>query len=181
MTKFDDIWETATDAHGLITSREAQELGVTNHEMVEFARRGRLERVGHGIYRLAKRVPEKSDAYALAVKLTGPDAYLYGESVIALLELAPTDPSRMFVATPRRIRRNLPAGMHVTYIPNGAPGALYDGISAQRAVDAIRSASSVVGKTRLVEAAREGRRLGYLRKDELDTLEEEFGSAEKTQ
>ena len=53
-----------------------------------------------------------------------------------------------------------------------APGALYDGIPSQRVADAIRSAEPVVGRTRLVEAAHEGRRLGYLRGVELESLEE---------
>lgn len=174
MTKFDDIWEVATDAHGLITSAEARGLGVSNHELVEYARRGRLERVGHGVYRLARRVPEGADAYALAVMLAGPGAYLYGESVMALLGLAPTGPSRVFVATSRRVRRSLPDGVRVVRVP----GALYDGIPSQRAAGAIRSAEPVVGRTRLVEAAREGRRLGYLRGGELESLEEEYGDGE---
>lgn len=179
MTKFDDIWEAATDAHGLITSAEARELGVSNHELVEYARRGRLERVGHGVYRLARRAPEAADAYALAVRLAGPGAYLYGESVMALLRLVPTDPSRVFVATPRRVRRSLPDGIRVVRVPGGEPGTLYDGIPSQRAAAAIRSAEPVVGRTRLVEAAREGRRLGYLRGGELESLEEEYGDGEE--
>ena len=179
MTKFNDIWEVAIDAHGLITSAEARELGVSNHELVEYARRGRLEHVGHGVYRLAVRVPEGADAYALAVKLVGPGAYLYGESVIALLDLVPTDPSRVFVATPRRVRRSLPDGIRVVRVPGGEPDTLYYGIPSQKAATAIRSAESVVGRTRLVQAAREGRRLGYLRSAELVSLEEEYGDDEE--
>lgn len=93
--------------------------------------------------------------------------------------LLPTDPSRVFVATSRRVRRSLPDGLRVVRVPGGGPGALYDGISSQRAADAIRSAEPVVGRTRLVEAAREGRRLGYLRGGELESLEEEYGDGEE--
>ena len=69
--KFDDIYEQAADDFGLISSSRASELGVTNNELVQYARRGRLERVGHGLYRLARRTPEANDPYALAVALAG--------------------------------------------------------------------------------------------------------------
>ena len=180
MTKFNDIWEIAIDAHGLITSAEARALGISNHELVEYARRGKLERVGHGVYRLVRRVPEDADSYALAVKMAGPGAYLYGESVMALLGLVPTDPSRVFVATPRRVRRSLPRGVRVVRVPGGEPGTVYDGIPSQKVALAIRSAESVVGRTRLLEAAREGRRLGYVRCGELEALEEEYGYGKET-
>lgn len=170
MTKFDDIWEIAIDDHGLITSEIARGLGVSNHEMVEFARRGKLERVGHGVYQLVKRMPEENDPYALAVKLVGSNAYLYGESVIALLKLAPTDPSRMYVATPERVRKALPNGIRVVRVRDGKADTLYDGIPAQRAANAIRSALGTVESTRLMEAADEGHRRGYITKQESDYL-----------
>lgn len=37
----------------------------------------------------------------------GPNAYVYGASVLALLNLVPTDPTRLFIATRRRSRRTL--------------------------------------------------------------------------
>ena len=119
-------------------------------------------------------------ALHLAVKLAGPGAYLYGESVMALLGLVPTDPSRVFVATPRRVRRSLPRGVRVVRVPGGEPGTVYDGIPSQKVALAIRSAESVVGRTRLLEAAREGRRLGYVRSGELEALEEEYGYGKET-
>lgn len=61
-----------------------------------------MTKVGHGLYQLTQWIPEQNDAYAWAVMSVGPDAVLYGESVIAMLGLAPTNPTRTFVATPRR-------------------------------------------------------------------------------
>lgn len=37
----------------------------------------------------------------------GADAYLYGESVLAMFSLCPTNPTKVFVATPKRVRRKL--------------------------------------------------------------------------
>lgn len=181
MTKYDDIWETAIDSHGLITSAEARELGVSNHELVEYARRGRLERVGQGVYRLVRYVPTEADPYALAVKLVGAEAFLFGESVIALLGLAPADPSRIYVATPRRTRKRLPGYLHVKLVPGSIPKTVYDGIPSQRAADAIRSARDIVSGERLLEAVREGRRLGYLNAGETERLTKELIDAEEAE
>lgn len=100
MTKYEDIFDIAADNHGLITSAQAREAGITNNELVQYAKRGRVTKVGHGLYQLTQWVPEQNDAYAWAVMSVGPRAVLYGESVIAMLGLAPTNPTRTFVATP---------------------------------------------------------------------------------
>lgn len=113
MTKYEDIFDIAADNHGLITSAQAREAGITNNELVQYAKRGRVTKVGHGLYQLTQWIPEQNDAYAWAVMSVGPDAVLYGESVIAMLGLAPTNPTRTFVATPRRCRRALPESLKV--------------------------------------------------------------------
>ena len=172
MTKFDDIYEEAVDSHGLITSARAAELGVTNNELVQYARRGRLERVGHGLYRLARRVPEENDPYALAVALAGPGAYLFGESVIAMLGLAPTNPGRLYVAVPGRIRRRLPDGL-VVERGDGMGTTAYDGISSQTAEAAIRACRGRMMPERLVQAAGAARREGYVDEVEYGRLIEE--------
>lgn len=105
MTKFEYIYKIAADNHGLITSAQAREAEITNNELVQYAKRGRIAKVGHGIYQLEQWVPDPSDTYAWTVMPVGPDTLLYGESVIALPDLTPTNPTRTFVAALRRTRR----------------------------------------------------------------------------
>ena len=105
MSKFENIYEIVTDNHGLITSARAREVEISSNELVRYAKRGRIAKVGHGLYQLEQWVPELNDAHAWAVMSVGPDALLYGESVIAMLGLTPTNPIRTFVATPRRTQR----------------------------------------------------------------------------
>jgi hypothetical protein len=175
MTKFDDIiYEIAVGNFGLVTSAEAREAGVTNNELVQYARRGRIERVGQGVYRLARRIPEPNDAYALAVALVGPDAYLYGEAVLGMLELCPVNPAYIHVATPKRVRRELPKYLRVVHTPGTRAGVVYDGIPCQRVADAIRSAAHVM-PVRLADAADRARDEGYLTRDEHDAILEELG------
>ena len=83
------------------------------------------------------RASEPSDTYAWAVMSVGPDALLFGESSIAMLGLAPINPTRMFVATPRRTRRKLPDSIKVEWVRSIRPTATYNGIPCQSAHDAI--------------------------------------------
>lgn len=175
MTKFDDIYEVAVDRHGLITSSEARAIGVTNNELVQYARRGSLVRVGQGVYQLARHVPTEADPYALAVALVGEGAFLYGEAVIALLGLAPTTPGRMRVATTKRVRRALPDYVEVVPVRDGASVVRYEGIFCQRVDDAIRAERGRMPRERLASAAREGRAKGYITRKGFDRVFEELG------
>lgn len=175
MTKYEDIiYEIAADNYGLVTSAEARKAGVTNNELVQYARRGRIERVGQGVYRLVRRIPEPNDAYALAVALVGPDAYLYGEAVLGMLELCPVNPAYIHVATPRRTRRTLPGYLRIVHTPGAGANAVYDGIPCQHVADAILSAAHVMSE-RLADAADRARDEGYLTRAEHDAIMKELG------
>lgn len=175
MTKFDDIFEIAADNFGLITSAQAKEAGITNNELVQYAVRGKLERVGQGVYRLTQRVPEANDAYALAVALAGSDAFLYGESVIALLDLAPTNPSTLYIATPKRVRRTLPPELKIVKVPGSTKVAYYDGIPSQTVYEAIRLCDSMMPE-RLLDAAKKAQSEGYITQIEYHLLEKDLKS-----
>lgn len=173
MTKFDDIYELAADNYGLITSAQARAIGVTNNELVQYAKRGKVERVGQGLYRLVQYIPTPYDSYAEAVALVGPGAYLFGESVIAMHELAPTNPSYVHVATPNRVRRKLPPYIKIFHIAEDRKATLYEGIPSQTVADAIRSCRGKMMDERLRDATYTARAKGYLtRTEEQELLEE---------
>lgn len=172
MTYYDDIYEVAVDNYGLITSAEAKELGVSDQVMSMLAKRGRLEKRGHGVYKLTRYVPTPYDAYAEAVALVGPRAYLYGESVIAMLELAPTNPSRVFVATPKRTRKKLPG--YIMLVKADDEVAHYEGIPSQSVHDAIRACRRTMMPERLGSAVREAERQGYITDEQARELFKEL-------
>lgn len=173
MTKFDDIYELAADNYGLITSAQARAIGVTNNELVQYAKRGKVERVGQGLYRLVQYIPTPYDSYAEAVALVGPGAYLFGESVIAMHELAPTNPSYVHVATPNRVRRKLPPYIKIFHIAEDRKATLYEGIPSQTVANAIRSCRGKMMDERLRDATSTARAKGYLtRTEEQELLEE---------
>jgi predicted transcriptional regulator of viral defense system len=175
MAYYDDIYEIAVDNYGLITSVEAKKLGVSDQDMNMLTKRGRLIKRGHGVYRLVRYVPTSYDAYAEAVTLVGSHAYLYGESVIAMLELAPTNPSRVFVATPSRIRKQLPE--YIVLIKAEDTATRYEGIPSQSAYDAIRACRKTMMPERLEDATREAERQGYITKEQATALLKELEQA----
>lgn len=176
MTKYEDIFDIAADNHGLITSAQAREAGITNNELVQYAKRGRVTKVGHGLYQLTQWVPEQNDAYAWAVMSVGPDAVLYGESVIAMLGLALINPTRMFVATPRRTRRKLPDSIKVEWVRSIRPTATYNGIPCQSEHDAILACKGKIPPDRLEAAARTAHEQGLISKQQYHALRKELRS-----
>ena len=67
MAKIDDIYE-GVDDFGLITSSEAAKLGMSNAELVQQAKAGKLVRVARGVYRMPVWPSQPQAPFAIAVK-----------------------------------------------------------------------------------------------------------------
>jgi hypothetical protein len=171
MKSYDEIWGFAEDHHGIITSNQAVKLGVGRKNLVAMAQRGTLDRIGHGVYMLSHHVPAQNDVFAMSVAVCGENAYLRGASVVALLNLAATNPGLMYVGAPGRVRRNLPSG-YILQDRSPSRTVEYDGIPSQPIGDAILSAlaDGSIESDRLEEAAEEAVRQGLLSDDEYGEL-----------
>lgn len=175
MTYFDDIYEIAVDNHYLITTKQAADSGVPPVELAKLSQRKKLEHIGHGLYRIARYVPHEDDPYAVAVARLGEGAYLYGESVLALLKLAPTDPSVIYVASPHRVRRALPQSLRIKKPGENDAITAYNAIPCQDVATALRAARYTMMDERLREAAQRAREGGYLTERGYRAIEEEMG------
>ena len=140
MAQFDEITEAALDNFGLITAAQAAEMGVRSKDVAEWVRLARLERRGWGVYRIAHYVPTDFDRYAEATTLVGGDAAVWGESVLAMLNLALVNPLRVCVATGKRIRKKLPDWIRLVRKPKGAETENIEGVRCQKLADAVREA-----------------------------------------
>lgn len=176
MSKYEDIYEAAADNYGMVTRDEAVAMGVSDKELSRLTSDGKLTRIGHGVYRVKHHVPGSLDTYAESVAVVGPDAYLYGESVLAMFSLCPTNPAKIFVATPRRVRRKLPEGMKIVQRKGAAEVTCYEGIPSQEVGAAIRSCIGKLMPERLHAAVEEALRQGLLKKDEAERLNGEVAS-----
>ncbi|MDD7368618.1 MAG: hypothetical protein SOW20_06255 [Berryella intestinalis] len=190
MTKATRIYD-AVDGFGLITSAQAAELGMSNAELVQQARMGRFTRVARGVYRISAWPPQPEAPYAIAVKAVGDEALLYGESVVALLDLAPTDTSEIWVATPKRVRRTIDISAEIILSGETAPASVkiirsreidpvpIKGIPCQPIADAIISASATMGINRAREALVEAMHRGYITRVERADTERGFARQRK--
>lgn len=174
MSIYDDIYEIAVDNHYLITTEEAAQIGIPAIELVKLAHRGKLESINRGLYRLARYVPSETDSYAIAVARFGKDAYLYGESVIAMLGLAPTSPDYIYVAMPKRTRKSIPESIRLQKASENDKITVYDGIPCQTVACAIESARATMMDNRLQDAANKAREEGYLTTRAFDHLKDEM-------
>lgn len=174
MTYYDDIFEVASDNFGLITTARAREMGIGKQELSKLAARGKLERIGYGVYRIRHHVPEPLDAYADAVALVGPGSYVFGESVLAMHGLASVNPDVITVGTSNRVRKTLPEYIEVVRRPEGDRVEVRDGIPAMAVADAIRLCRGRVMPERLREAMRDAAADGLIPRKEIPLLEAEL-------
>lgn len=175
MTAYQIIFDEAIGNYGLITVSQAKALGITNETLVKLASRGRLERISHGVYRIEHYVPNADglDSYACAVAKVGEGAYLWGPSVLALHHLCPTNPSRIYVATPKRYRKKPIPSLVVKERAREEELDNYEGIRTQSVANAILSSQHIIMLDRLLDAVRiagerdmfDGRRKEQLVKD----------------
>jgi predicted transcriptional regulator of viral defense system len=170
---YTDIYERAVDNYGLITSAQAQANGIPRIELVKLAERGRLERIGYGVYRIIPYTPTVLDKYAEAVALAGEGAYIFGMSVLAMLDLAFVNPTVITVATPKQVRRTLPE--YISIIRRKCDNVTaYDGIAAQSVYDAIITCFGRVMPERLQDAVADSNSQGYITKREAEQLRSEL-------
>jgi len=167
--------ERALDQYGYVTTRDADELGVPAVELRKLHQRGGLERIGHGLYRFEDIPPTANDEFMEAVLRVGEGAVLAGDAVLALHDLGRAHPRRLRVATPRRVRRQLPSFITVEQreVPRGEQ-TIYEGIPAMTVAEAIRDCRGRLMPERLVEATVEAAHVGLIRTAEADSLLEEL-------
>ena len=142
MNAYDEIWGVAEDNYGVITAAKAKELGVSRQNLVAMERRGYLMRLCHGVYQVKHHVIGPHDAYAVGIAMVGDTAYLRGASVIALLNLAPTNPGILYIGAEKRVRRRLPRGFRVKDRTRCETTEYegYEGIRCQRLTEALKTA-----------------------------------------
>jgi predicted transcriptional regulator of viral defense system len=174
MSYYDDIYEYAADNYGLITSADAKDIGVPNVELVKLAGRGRLTRLGHGVYRIEHYVPTPLDKYAEAVVQVGHGAYIFGESVLAMHGLALVNPSVIYTATANTPRKKLPLYVVNVLRHDGDDIVNYEGIPSQSVRTAILASTASVMAERLKEATTEAKKQGLISEAEAKMIMKEI-------
>lgn len=178
MIAYEKIYEFAAENYGLISSKDAARLGISNMALVMLEKRGRLLRVGRGVYRLEQFPASEYDPYANLVAKAGEGAFLWGPTVLAIDHLCPTDLRTMYVGVPGRVRRALGKGAVIKSGVQNTRPSMPHGIPAQSIPEAIRSSRGLIMISRLHEAMERAKELGLILQDEYEALKKELGDGE---
>lgn len=174
MNHYEIVQCEAMGNHGIVTFAGAKRLGISPVELDRWCKRGKLMRVGRGVYRFTS-YPSEGMVSDIAAVLAGiADSYLYGESVLQLLDLCPTRSYVMYIATPKRIRRKLPAGLEIVRGKVGYAPVRHEGLLCQRLEDAILACRGLMDKDRLSEAIDMAEQKGFFMPEEALKLKKEL-------
>lgn len=156
------LFEFALDHHGLVTTGDARTLGVPPVELAKLAQRGALRNVAYGVYRHDDVPTTRLSQFAEAVVRVGEGAYLVQDAVLAMHDLALVNPSALKVATPRRVRRQLPDWVDVVRSSDADVLTDVEGIACTTVACALIGSVGVVPRDRLRSALEEARRRGLV-------------------
>jgi predicted transcriptional regulator of viral defense system len=117
MTYRQDLWEIAAEHHGIVTTQQAEDAGVPGVEVRKLAGRGALTRIGHGVYRHTGVPADEWTELTATLARVGENAFLEGDTVLAMFNLALVNPPKIFIGTPHRRRTKPPQHTVVTFRP----------------------------------------------------------------
>ena len=169
-----ELAQLASDRNGVFTAAAARALGLTSSALAYHSRTGTIERLGHGVYRLADFPSSPREPLIAATAALGKDSVVSHESALQMYGVSDVAPSRLHITVPRD-RRYVTAltdnvKLHTTTRPF-APGDVvqHEGFRAtslaRSIVDAARTHTA---PEQIVMAVREGLRRGLLAQRQLE-------------
>lgn len=158
--------------HSIFTLDDAYELDVPAVEVHKMARRGVVERVGVGVYRHLDLPTTSYTEYAIAVRSVGENAFLVGESVLDMHDLAFVNPRGITVGTSARVRRKIPPQVNVLKRRKVAADDLttYEGIPSETVFKALTDGMDHLMEDRVIDAARTAEKRDLITQNELDYI-----------
>lgn len=173
------IYEIAEEQNGYVTAAQAAAVHVGKGTLAKMARRGVLERVSWGVYRLSRFPSSPLDQYVEAsLWPLSARGVVSHESALAVYGLSDVSPTKIHVTVPRsvRVRRRLPAGLVVHRADlDPADAQVHEGVPVTTPERTIRDCHAAhLGPALVRQAIRDGRRTGHLRVAQAEKLEREL-------
>lgn len=177
--RFAGLAELAADQYGLFTLEDARTVGYADNTVAQMARRGRLERVSQGVYRIPFLPSGPLGGYmAAALWPRGVSAVLGHATALALWDVSDVNPAKIHITVPRahRPQRTVPAAYVIHREDLGDHDAtVIDGIPVVTLERAIRDcAADHLGPDLLEQAVRTGRAGGLLSGEQAAALMHDF-------
>ncbi|MGH9449727.1 MAG: type IV toxin-antitoxin system AbiEi family antitoxin domain-containing protein [Terriglobia bacterium] len=170
-TRMDELFSLADANDGLLTSKQAREMGIKDSVLIRLAQRGRLERMARGVYRIvhypAARFAQYREAVLWAQASHGPQRIaLSHETAFLLFGISDANPANVHLTVPKqaRLRREKPDWIAI-HRANLAPDDLtqHEGMpvtSIERTVIDVLTTTHRIDLVR--QAIADARREGYL-------------------
>ncbi|MBI1874658.1 MAG: type IV toxin-antitoxin system AbiEi family antitoxin domain-containing protein [Acidobacteria bacterium] len=177
------LYELAEAQAGYFTAAQARAAGLHQVRLAQLNRRGDIERVTRGVYRLTRYPISPLGQYmeaALWPQVRRPDAQgvISHESALAIYGLSDASPASVHVTLPVefRIRRAVPKRLALHYADlKPTDVQKVEGVPVTTAARAIRDAhAGHLGAALIRQAINDGRRTGHLTLDQAEQLEQEL-------
>lgn len=161
------LYDIAEDQMGYVTTAQAGTVGVSPMALVMMTRRGTLERVSRGVYRLVDFPAQPLAQYMQATLWSyGRRGVLSHETALSLHKISDVDPAKVHITIPAdfRVQRAIPAYLvvHRGELPPGDVTRL-EGMPITTPARTIRdSIQAHLGPALVTQAINEARRAGML-------------------
>jgi predicted transcriptional regulator of viral defense system len=178
--RFAELAEVAADQHGLFTLDDARAIGYAENTIAQMARRGRLQRVSQGVYRIPFLPMGRLGAYMeAALWPVGVTGVLSHATALDLWEVSDINPAKIHITVPRahRPQRVVP-GAYVIHREDLTPAEVdaIEGLPVVTLARAIREcARDGVALDLLEQAVRAGAARGLLGRQQAAELRRELG------
>lgn len=168
----EQITKYALDRDGLFTLDDAAALGIPTVELRKLAHRGKLTRIGRGVYRTEYSRFEPKSEFREALALVGPEAFLIGESALSVHDIGVFNPGRIHIATTKRVRRNLPKTISLHWVKDITAYDVieYDHVRSESVYSVIKKLIPITESGRIIGAIRDAERYGIISTSQVSEL-----------
>lgn len=194
-SRMDDLLPLAEQNDGLVTAAQARALGVADSVLARLTRRGKLERVARGVYRIpyfpANPLSQYREAILWVRASHGPEQVaLSHETALGVYGISDVNPARVHLTVPKqaRLRRQKPKWI-VIHRGNLASSDVttHEDLPVTTVAKSVMDMMATTGRVGLArQAIKDARKEGYINAAELQRLTRQLnqhvrGSAQKTQ
>lgn len=156
---------------GLVTAYQARAIGIVDSVLARMTRRGKLDRVARGVYRIpyfpSDRLSQYREAILWARASHGPENLaLSHETALAVYGISDVNPSRVHITVPKgaRLRRRKPKWIVIhrgTLSPSDV--TMHEGLPATTVAKSVLDVVDETGRLGLArQAIKDARKEGYI-------------------
>jgi predicted transcriptional regulator of viral defense system len=164
---------------GFVTASQARAIGIVDSVMARMTRRGKLDRVARGVYRIpyypSDRLSQYREAILWARASHGPEnVALSHETALAAYGISDVNPSRVHITVPKgaRLRRRKPKWLVIhrsTLSPSDV--TMHEGLPATTVAKSVVDVVDETGRLGLArQAVKDARKEGYINAAEANRI-----------